>query len=159
MIPVHEEHAWIAVLDHAGQQQMATMRAAVEALEATKSRLMADLEQRQTALDAAGTRAAAQEETIAQQTADNKWLQVQCQFAVYQVCPAASLSISWGHGAACSCHGVIAGMQWVPKGKPLAVSPRCRSRCSIWVAWKANWQRNVSRPRPIRRSMARCRPS
>ena len=82
MTPVHEEHAWIAVLDHAGQQQMATMRAAVEALEATKSRLMADLEQRQTALDAAGTRAAAREEALAQQTADNKWLQVQCHFAV-----------------------------------------------------------------------------
>ena len=87
MTPVHDNNTCIAVSDHAGQQQMTTMRAALEALEATRSRLMADLEQRQAALDAAGTTAAAREEAIAHKTADNKWLQVQCHFGVCRVCP------------------------------------------------------------------------
>lgn len=90
---------------------MATMRAAVEALEATESRLLADLEQRQAALETAGTTAAAREEALAQKTADNKWLQVQCHNADCQVCPALSQNTSWGHRATCSCNEMIAGMR------------------------------------------------
>ena len=81
---------------------MTTMRAAVEALEANKARLMADFEQQQAALDAAGTTAAAREEALAQKTADNKWLQVQCCSGVCLCCPAVSLSTCCSHGAACS---------------------------------------------------------
>ena len=84
---------------------MTTMRAAVEALEATKLELMADLEQQQAALDTASTTVAAREEALAQKTADNKWLQVQCHFQFANLSCCHGLSTRWGHGAACSFSG------------------------------------------------------